>query len=186
MVEQPGDGMQADQPVAGFGQAHVPVLQLLAEVMVRGDQCRQLQAEEGNGFAKGAEDQPAEQRGADHQGVQRQVHELGGDGLPGGNGRHDFRGGCDQARDQAHPDQSEDAQAQHEVGLLHQFAPVGTLREQAAKLHGEVDHGNQYQHQPVQPDGQAAIAVFGVFPAHHASSRSASSGGLECSLVGLA
>ncbi|MNI91349.1 hypothetical protein D3C73_1489940 [compost metagenome] len=100
MVE-PGQGMQADQPVTPAADALVPALDELGHVRIRGDQGWQFEAVERNRFVGCAENQPAGNRQADHQQIQGQVHQVRKAGLPGWRGRDDGRRRAAQAQGQA-------------------------------------------------------------------------------------
>ncbi|MNT48899.1 hypothetical protein D3C72_1857090 [compost metagenome] len=59
MVIQPGDGVQADQPIADSAAQDVPALDLFGQVLVFIDQQRQVDAVEHHLMACGAGNQPA-------------------------------------------------------------------------------------------------------------------------------
>ncbi|MCY1547118.1 hypothetical protein D9M68_831530 [compost metagenome] len=158
VVEQGGRGVQCDEPVAGHAHRFVHFLDPLGGIGVGAHQGRQFQAEEGDRFALGAQVEPARQRHADHEHIERGVHQLGHDLLTAGWCGFDARRGGRQAQGHAQGHQRQHGDAQHEVQGLDVLARIAALGEQLAQFDAGVDRHHQQQHDPVQGDGRGAVA----------------------------
>ena len=77
VMKQCSRSMQANQEIASRPDDFVYFLDLLCQVFVLADQCRQLQTKERYRFSVCAEDEPTGQWHGYHQHVEGNVHQMG-------------------------------------------------------------------------------------------------------------
>ena len=91
MMKQPGQRVQADQPVAEGAAQLMPALDLFGGVHVLEGQGWQVESVKEHGLVVVTEHQITHHRHGDHEHVQGPVHQRRQGGLPGGRGRGDLR-----------------------------------------------------------------------------------------------
>jgi hypothetical protein len=158
--------MQGDQEVAQRATGFMDLLDRFGQTLALAEQCRQVQAEERDRLAGRAEQQPSDQRQADHQRVQREVHQPRGELLPPRRIRHDRRHSGPQVYQHAQQGEGQHGQAEHEMPGLQRLARITAFREVAAQLDAGVNCHEQQQHHPMQPDRQRSVTLRAIAPVH--------------------
>ena len=172
VVDEGRQGMQSDDPISRRSDHLVDFLDLPGQRLVLAHQRRQVEAEERDRLARCAQDDPACQWHADHEGVQGHVHDRRRQLLPRRRHGHDWRCGISQAQEQADPDQREDQQPEHEMQAFHGFAGNASLVEQHTKLDQGIHDRQQDDHRPVKRDRPTIESCISAYVIHRNSSSS--------------
>ena len=144
--------MKSNEEVTHGGSGLMNLLDRLRHGLILADERWQLQTEEGNRLSCGAEQQPSGQRQAEHQCIERQMHQSGQNLLPSGRFGPDIRYRSRQVEHQTQRGQEENRQAQHEVPCFHHLARVTASGEDPLEFHAGVHRYDQYQHEPMDRD----------------------------------